>query len=130
MKNVSRAFTGVFGMAAGFIIGTVWSSWESRRNNVEPIKYQKSRPAVSDKLTNVQDLVFRNFDDVCDVLSQMDDTITKYGAVSVADFCDIVGVTSKHIDTRYGWYNTNNMYIERKSDGFIIHLPEPIALYM
>lgn len=129
MKNVSRTFTGAFGLAAGFIIGAVWNACENRRNNAEPVKYPQYHPTVNE-LAKTEDVLFDGFDDVCDVLSQMDDTITKYGAVSVADFCDIVGVTPKHVDARYGWYNTNNMYIERKSDGFIIHLPEPIALYM
>ena len=110
MKNVSKTFTGVFGLAAGFIIGAVWSGWENQHNNVELVKYQKHRPAISNECTKVLDVIFYSFDDACDILDQINDAITEYGAVSVAEFYDMVGVTPNYADYKCGWYNTDGGY--------------------
>lgn len=93
----------------------------SNRNNT-------ARTAVATPI-NYQDVIFSSRGDAEEVLSQMDKTITEYGAVSVADFCDMVGVTPNYADKKYGWYNTNCVYIDRKCDGYyILHLPAPITI--
>ena len=124
MKNVSKTFTGALGLAAGCIIGAVWTGLENRRDNVKAIESPKYYPTVKP-----QDVIFSSRGDAEEVLSQMDKTITEYGAVSVADFCDMVGVTPNYADKKYGWYNTNCVYIDRKCDGYyILHLPAPITI--
>lgn len=127
MKNVSRTFAGMFGMAAGFIIGAVLNGLENRSNKVEPIKYQQYHPTVNE-LAKTDDVLFDGFDDVLYVLGQMDNTIINYGYVSVADFFDIVGVTPDFIDSKYGWYTINSAYIDKQSEVYILRLPKPVAL--
>lgn len=127
MKNVSKVFVGVFGLAAGFIIGTVWNDLENRHNHVEPIKCQKYCSAVNE-IAKTRDVLFDRINDAYYILGQMNTIIVEYGFVSVADFFDLVGVTPDFIDSKYGWYNMNAAYVDLESGAYALRLPVPVAL--
>lgn len=64
-----------------------------------------------------------------EVLSRMDELISTYGEVSVADLYDLVGVTCEFTDNNYGWLNVRNAKVVRLRDGkYMIDLPKAIAL--
>ena len=56
-------------------------------------------------------------------LNELDFIIHKYGQASIADFYDIVGVTSDWTDNRYGWLSLRDAKIKPVRDGFMILLP-------
>ena len=58
-----------------------------------------------------------------DALEELDYVIQKYGQASIADFYDIVGVTSEFTDNKYGWTSLRNASIKPVRDGFMIILP-------
>ena len=62
------------------------------------------------------------------VLNELDSMIHRYGQASVADFYDLVGVTSDWTDNRYGWLNLREASIKPVRDGFMIILPRTRAL--
>lgn len=62
------------------------------------------------------------------VLDEMDHIIQKYGQASVADFYDVVGVTSDWTDNRYGWTNIRNASIKPVRDGFMLVMPRTHVL--
>ena len=62
------------------------------------------------------------------VLDEMDHIIEKYGQASVADFYDVVGVTSDWTDNRYGWTNLRNASIKPVRDGFMLVMPRTHVL--
>lgn len=63
------------------------------------------------------------------VLSQMQDIIETYDAVSVADMYDLVGITGEYTDNRYGWTNISNAEIVRLRDGgCLIQMPKAIPI--
>lgn len=63
-----------------------------------------------------------------EVLTQMDDLIDRYGTVSVADYCELIGVRSNYTDNNYGWANIRNASVVRVRDGWVIKLPKAVPI--
>lgn len=88
-----------------------------------------------DKRESYRDIPFDPDDIVVDtnaeahmVLDEMDHIIEKYGQASVADFYDVVGVTSDWTDCRYGWTSLRNASIKPVRDGFMLVMPRTHVL--
>ena len=63
---------------------------------------------------------------VLDVLNEM---IDRYGEATVADFYELVGVsTNGYTDRSYGWKDLRNAYIQRTREGYLFQLPRCIEL--
>ena len=86
----------------------------------------QQRPVMAQ--INYQDVIFSSRGDADEVLGQMSDAVASYGAVSVADFYDLVGMTANYTDNKYGWYDIRNAYVQPVSGGYVIKLPKPVAL--
>ena len=69
------------------------------------------------------DIIISSRGEAEDVLSMMDEIIDTYGVVTIADFYDLVGVTGKFTDNKYGWDDLKSANIVRVRDGFLIRLP-------
>lgn len=95
-----------------------YNQYSGRNNN-------QARPAAA---INYQDVIFSSRGDAEEVLSQMIDAISTYNCVSVADFYDLVGMTSNYTDNKYGWYDMRSAYVQAVNGGYIIRLPKPIVL--
>lgn len=95
-----------------------YNQYSGRNNN-------QARPAAA---INYQDVIFSSRGDAEEVLSQMIDAISTYNCVSVADFYDLVGMTSNYTDNKYGWYDMRSAYVQAVNGGYIIRLPKPVAL--
>ena len=95
-----------------------YNQYSGRNNN-------QARPAAA---INYQDVIFSSRGDAEEVLSQMIDAISTYNCVSVADFYDLVGMTSNYTDNKYGWYDMRSAYVQAVNSGYIIRLPKPVAL--
>ena len=63
-----------------------------------------------------------------DVLSRLIDFTEDYGQATVADFYDLVGITSEYTDTKYGWVNLSTAVIRRTGPGYTVELPKTIVL--
>lgn len=63
-----------------------------------------------------------------DVLARMDELVSTYGIVSVADFYDLCGITCQYTDNRYGWTNIRNAQVIRVRDGYMIKMPKAMPL--
>lgn len=72
---------------------------------------------------NFDDLIFDSREDAEEVLNHLGDLIDEYSMASVADFYDMVGVTSNFTDQKWGWYNINTARVVRCRDGYTIRLP-------
>lgn len=62
------------------------------------------------------------------VLSTMYEVLERYDSISVADFYDLVGVSSGHTDHKWGWEKLSGVRILRVNGGFILDLPKPEPL--
>ena len=85
--------------------------------------------AVRTKISyNYDDIIFDNRGEAEDVLSRMDELISTYGLVSVADLYDLVGVTGNYTDNKYGWTNIRSASVIRVRDGYMLKLPKALPL--
>lgn len=62
------------------------------------------------------------------VLTSMDDLISTYGVVTVADYLELVGVPSQYTDNKYGWTNVRSATVVRVRDGWVIKLPKAMPI--
>ncbi|MFI3115336.1 MAG: hypothetical protein R3Y12_04255 [Clostridia bacterium] len=74
------------------------------------------------------DVILDNRGEAEEVLCNMDDLISKYGMVSVADLYDLVGITGNYTDNKYGWTDIRNASVVRIRDGYALKLPKAVAL--
>ena len=66
--------------------------------------------------------------DAIAVLNQLRDLITDYDRATVADYYDLVGMSSKFTDNNFGWTNLDSAYISNVRGGYTIILPKARAL--
>lgn len=74
-----------------------------------------------------QDILFSSRGDADEVLHQMAEALASYGQVSIADLCDLAGITSNYTDNKYGWYDIRGAYVRAVAGGYVIDLPRPVA---
>ena len=78
---------------------------------------------------NYDDILFDTRGDAEAVLDAMNDIISQYGTVSVADFYDLARVPNDNFTmNRYGWTNISGAAAVRVRDGYILKLPRAIPL--
>jgi hypothetical protein len=63
-----------------------------------------------------------------EVIDQMNEIISRYGVVSVADLYELIGLPSTHVDNKWGWSNLPGAGVARVRGGFLLDLPEPQPL--
>lgn len=74
------------------------------------------------------DIILDNRGEAEDVLSRMDELISTYGLVSVADLYDLVGITGNYTDNKYGWTDIRSASVIRVRDGYMLKLPKALPL--
>lgn len=74
------------------------------------------------------DLVYDTRSEAENVLSSMDELIDRYGVVTVADMCDLAGVTCNYTDNKYGWMNISSAQVIHGRDGYIIKMPRAVPV--
>lgn len=77
---------------------------------------------------NYNDIVVDSRGEAEEVLSRMDDLIATYETVSVADLYDLVGITGRYTDNKYGWSDISSATVVRVSDGYLLKLPKALPL--
>ena len=87
-----------------------------------------SRNSYRDLPNDPDDIILDTRREAQNVLEELDHMIHKYGQASIADFYDIVGVTSEFTDNRYGWTSIRNAGIRPVREGFLIVLPRTRVL--
>lgn len=70
-----------------------------------------------------EDVILESRREAEEVLNRMEDLIDSYGVVSVADLYDLVGISGKYTDNKYGWTNLRDADIERTRDGYLLVFP-------
>ncbi len=90
---------------------------------------ENSRTSYSNKSRyDYDDVVLNSRGEAEEVLSRMDELMSVYGLVSVADFYDLVGVAGNYTDNKYGWTNIRSASVVRVRDGYMIKLPRALPL--
>lgn len=63
-----------------------------------------------------------------EVLDNLYQIVSQYGAVSVMDLYELVGLSSSHTDNKWGWTDLRGAGVTRVRGGFLLDLPEPQPL--
>lgn len=75
------------------------------------------------------DIIFETRGDAEAVLDTMNEIISTYGVVSIADLYDLADVqTSNYTTNRYGWKTLLNCKPVRVRDGYILKLPRAVLI--
>ena len=78
--------------------------------------------------TSIDGIILSTRVDAANVLNQMRDILTDYQKVTVADYLDLVGISSNFTDNSRGWTNLDSAYISNVPGGFTIKLLVPRQL--
>lgn len=100
-----------------------YSSYYDRPNDRREPNYVRSASRYV-----FDDLKFEDRGDADEVLSTLDDLLNRYPSVSIADLNELVGITGRYTDNKYGWTDISQAYIERTRDGYILRMPKAIPL--
>ena len=98
-----------------------YQSYYDRDRHSEPVRSNRS-------IYDYDDIILDTRGEAEEVLSRMDELIDRYRTASVADLYDLVGVTGKYTDNKYGWDDLRTARVERVRDGYILRLPRAIPL--
>ena len=101
-----------------------------KRNNGIQVSYRQqgstnvnyNRPRSAAPYT-YNDIIFDNRADAEEVLFRMEEILSQFETVSVADMFDLAGISSDYTSGKYGWTNLSTAYVERVRDGYVIRLP-------
>jgi len=85
---------------------------------------RQKNPHLSYRTSDTDSIIFEQHGDADEVLDKMDEIIADYGVVSVADLCDLAGVTSSYADFKFGWSDLSAAGVRRVRDGYILKLPK------
>ena len=72
--------------------------------------------------------MFNNRGEAEAVKQQMQDTITRYGFVTVADLYDMADLPAPYTSQKYGWMDVNNAEATRVRDGYMLKLPRAVPI--
>ncbi len=111
------------GKTSGSSAGTV--AYNSIYNGIKNNKSQtKASETLSRNIYELKSIEFGNRGDAEAVIESMTDLIDTYKEVTVADYYDLVGVTGKFTDNKYGWTNLQNASVSRSRGVYTLVLPK------
>lgn len=74
------------------------------------------------------DVVLDNRAEAIDVIENLVDRVARYGAASVSDLYDLVGVTGSYADRNWGWSNLDSADVRQYRGAWMLVLPKPDPL--
>ena len=77
---------------------------------------------------NINDFIFESRADAEQVYDEMFELLDSYGQVTVADYLDMLGISSEFTDNKYGWTNLSGMKVVHARGGYRLELPRETAL--
>lgn len=95
--------------------------------------YNKPANEVRDRTVksayDFDDIIYPTRGDAELVLTQMEDSIDRYGFAKISDYYDLSGVTTNnHCFDNYGWTNLRAATVVRVPEGYTIKLPKALPI--
>lgn len=89
----------------------------------------RSEDTASHGSFNYDDIVFRNRGEAEAAKLQLQDAISRYGFVTVADLYDVADLQApSHTSQNYGWMNVDKTVIDRTRDGYVLKMPRAVPI--
>ncbi len=102
---------------------TSYNSMYTRRTNTRRGSRQRRYSEPEDQIFD--DVFFDNREDARLVLGKMIERTAEYGAATVGDLNNLVGLNSNPTYERYGWVDLRGTRVHYTSEGYLIGFPEP-----
>lgn len=102
-----------------------YRSYYDKRNESNRERYSTMHTRVGYDYDNI---ILDTRGEAESVLSRMDELVSTYGMVSVADMYDLVGITGNYTDNKYGWTDIRNASVVRVRDGYVIKMPKALPI--
>lgn len=94
---------------------------------------KNSGPTVSSSSywTDTEEIEFNTYGDAKIILDAMDDMLSRFKKVRVADMYDLCHLVSPHTAYRYGWYDIRSARIiqNRHSGRYVIEMPRAVPIF-
>ena len=117
----------------------------SRRGGSQPINYnryysptspqrdprEEVRPSLSRRARATHDfdeIILQSRIEAEETLEGLYNLLEKYNMATVADLYELVGISGKFTDEKYGWTDLRGTSVSRTSHGYLLNLPKPEAL--
>lgn len=107
----------------GSKIGYVPTNYSSISSNQRGFK-----PVANRSTYSYDDITLTTRGEAENVIMAMDEIVSEYKFVRVADLYDLVGVTGSHTDCNYGWTDIRSAEVVRTRDGYMIKLPRALPI--
>ena len=96
----------------------------SSRRNGEP-----SRSVYRNRTRGIEEIIIDDRSEAEDVLEALRDMLDEYESVSVADLMDLTGFDNEDwTDAKWGWDDLRHAKVIRVRGGYMLDLPDPIAI--
>lgn len=102
-------------------------SYVSYSSYYQPTSRSRSETSRnSDRTWNTsRDFIFDSRGDAEKTLDTLTEIVIEYKAASVADLCQLVGVTGEWTDNQWGWFDLSSASVKRVHGGYMLDLPKP-----
>lgn len=138
-ENIADMVNGAIGM---LFFGEARRRPANRSQNATRVNYggyfngggneRRERMASSTRNRNdresLSDFIFESRADAEQVQDEMLELLDTYNQVTVADYLDMLGISSEFTDNKYGWTNLNGMKVVHARGGYRLDLPRETAL--
>lgn len=99
-------------------------------------RYSMSRQTGPQRIMSRQARVRHDFDEIVldsrgeaeEVIDRLFEVVSRYGAASVSDLYELVGISSTHTDNKWGWTDLRGAGVTRVRSGYLLDLPDPQPL--
>lgn len=109
--------------------GLYSSGWTQRTNyssnQGNPIGRASGRYEPQERRPDYGDILLDTRGEAQSVISQMQANCDRYGAVTVGDLYNMVGISTAPVDERWVWNDLRYAGTRRVRNGYILDLPEP-----
>lgn len=97
-----------------------------RRVGREDVAYLPDQPPRyrSQVRPQTNEIIIATREEAEKVLERLSDIVEQYDVASLADLYDLVGLTSSHVDNKWGWTYLTNAQIIQIREGYLLQLPQ------
>lgn len=104
------------------------SYYDSRDNDEYKYSSRPTRASYRNEDYVPYEITLESRREAEEVMDMMDELLGTYGVVRVADMYDLVGMTGRYTDNKYGWTDLRNSSIVRVRDGYLLKMPRAIPI--
>lgn len=128
-NGVDMFLYGGTGKGKGGASGTKVSyrNFYEQKNNT-PSGYRGSENTRNNNAFDYDDITFTNRGEAEAVKQNMQDTIARYGMVTVADLYDMVDLPTPFTSQKYGWMDVSNAEVVRYRGDYRLKLPRAVPI--